>query len=146
MGGLPLVYKVMSDGLLSHTRILFYAEKACWDYYTENVTNLRRPLDAINCSINLCNGKWKSEPHLWRTLECTLLTSDHLRKMEIPLGESDSAHKALMLAWNLVSKRSWTMSRHGCPPDSSAGMLSKTQDESATTAAKMETEFKISFC
>ena len=26
-GGLPLVYKVMSDGLLSHTRILFYTEK-----------------------------------------------------------------------------------------------------------------------
>ena len=61
-GGLPLVYKVMSDGLLSHTRILFYAEKACWDYYTEHGTNLTTPLDAITCSIALCNDKWKSEP------------------------------------------------------------------------------------
>ena len=126
-GGLPLVYKVMSDGLLSHTRILFYAEKACWDYYTEHVTNLKTPLDAINYSISLCNDKWKSEPHLWIILECTLFTPDHLRKMEIPLGKSDLAHKALKLAWNLLSQRAWTMSRYGCPPDSSVGMLSKNK-------------------
>ena len=145
-GGLPLVYKVMSDGLLDHTRILWYAEKACWDYYTENVTKLTRPLDALKCSIKLCNGKWKSEPHLWRILECTFCTPAHLRKMEIPLGKSDLAHKAMMLAWNLVSQRSWTMSRHGCPPDSCAGNLSKIKTNQLRPQRRWKPSSKISFC
>ena len=118
-----------------------YLEKACWDYYTEQVTEFKTPQHCFEYSLALCNGQWRSEPHLWKTLEYTLVTAEHLRQMEIPMGQSDLAHKALMRSWNLHSQRSWTMSKHGCPPESCTDILSNLEGGAARAAARMRAEF-----
>ena len=62
-GGIRLAYKLMTSELHSNERIMFVAEKASWDWYTEQVTKVVTPRDAVQYSINMSTG-WTSDKHI----------------------------------------------------------------------------------
>ena len=140
-GGIQLAYKLMKTDLDTHVRIMWVAEKACWDWYTEQVKNVKNASDTLAYSLKLCDGKWASEPHLWEITYNTLYDAKYLRYMDIPFGTSKKAAKAMSMQWQLKMRRGWTMSRHGLPPESYAGNLGRG-DLPDRVARQMRTEFK----
>ena len=63
-GGLKLGYRLMMDGLLDHIRIMYIAEKSCWDYYTAELKFVKTPADNLRRSYGLCNGGWTRARHM----------------------------------------------------------------------------------
>ena len=143
-GGINLAYKLMKTDLDIHVRILWVAEKGCWDWYTDHIESVKAPSDTLAYSLRLCHGQWASEPHLWHITKNTLNTPDYLRFMGIPVGTSNEAAKAMSLQWQLKMRRAWTMTRHGIPPESYAGVIGRAGLPDRA-AALMKTEFQNLF-
>ena len=122
-GGLKLGYRLMKNELHEYVRILWVAEKACWDWYTRQVLDIKSPTDTLSYSMAMTDSKWASEPHLFATLSHTLFEFKYLEFMEIPIGKSTKARRALHLAWNIYAHRAWTLSKHSCPPECNAALL-----------------------
>ena len=61
--------------------------------------------------------------------------------MGIPVGISREAATAMSLQWQLKMRRGWTMSRHGFPQESYAGILGRAGLPDRV-AALMKTEFQ----
>ena len=120
-GGLNLGYRLMKESLHIHVRILWVAQKACWDWYTSEIKNTKSPAHALAYSWRMCN--WAEEPHLWATLSNTLFEPRWLNFMEIPLGRSQDAARALAISWSTVTRRAWTLSKHSSPPECYAEVL-----------------------
>ena len=55
-GGINLAYKLMKADLDMHVRILWVAEKACWDWYTHQIKSVKLPSDTLAYSLRLCDG------------------------------------------------------------------------------------------
>ena len=130
----------MKGSLLEHVRILDIVEHQCWCFYTHEIEQCKSAGDELGRSYRL-SSHWATEPNLFNTLQETLLTVKNLTYMEIPFGESDMATKALTIAWTLVGKRVWTMSKHSSPPDCYAKLL-RTEDEYAGEAQTVATTMK----
>lgn len=137
-GGLPLAYRLMRTDLQDHVQIMWVAEKACWDWYTKEVKETQSPKHAVAYDMRLAHDRWMSEPHLWNTLQFTLFDPQYLRQMQIPIGDSSKATKALFLAWHIVSQRAWTLSKHSCPPESNANILSSNIGAATVVAERMK--------
>jgi hypothetical protein len=135
-GGLRLGYRLMKEALYEHVCIMSTAEHACWDYYAAEIIDVKSPADSFRRTLELSQG-WAAQPHIWATLQETLLDFEKLNFMQIPMGESDKATKALHLSWSLASKLVWTMSKHSAPPDCYANIL-RPGDDAANRAMGLE--------
>ncbi len=142
-GGLKLGYRLMKEALQEHVRIMWVCEKASWDWYTCEVETTKTPAEALAYSVHMAIGAWAAEPHLWQTLQSTLFERQWLDFMEIPMGRSEKATRALHLSCSIVQRRGWTLSKHSCPPECHAPIL-KPGDEFAplrqAAAATMRTQ------
>ena len=127
-GGLRLGYRLMKESLYEHVCIMSTAEHACWSYYAGEIENVKSPADNLRRTWELSQG-WAREPHIWATLHETLLEFDKLNFMQIPMGASDKATKALHLSWSLASNLVWTMSKHSAPPDCYANLVRPGDDD-----------------
>jgi hypothetical protein len=142
-GGINLAYKLMSTALRDHCRVLLIASKACWDWYTDQVKNVKSPRDAIKYSLAMSEGKWRKEKHLWRTFEHSLYDRQSLQFMGICVDDlsdeaGDLSHRALMLVWHIVSHRAWSLSRHDVPPEQFAHAVSSDPAVAARAMAEMK--------
>ena len=135
-GGLALAHRLMKSELQQHTKILYVMEQPAWTWYTHEIENNKTPLHGVRYSLKLADDGWKAEPHLWETL-ATLYDTDKLRFMDIPMGESDWATKALSLSWHIVARRAWSLSKHSTPPESQAGLLASDLERRRRTAAAL---------
>ncbi len=124
-GGIKLGYRLMKSALHDHVKIMWVAEKACWDWYTGEIEDTKTPTDALVYCWSMINDKWASEPHLWKTLWNTLFSPEYLEFMDIPMGPSQKATRALHLSWSIVAGRGWTLSKHSCPPDCHGQVLQR---------------------
>ena len=146
-GGLSLAYKLMSSALQAHTKILYAVTKPCWDWYTAQVTDIKTPADGLRYSARMAEGRWAKEPHLWQTLS-TLCDESALVFMGFPQGggagslDSTIAHETLMLAWQLVSHRVWSLSRHAVPPECFAAATSSDHTISQRVVDSMKQWWK----
>jgi len=120
-GGLGLCYRLMKTSLHEHVIIMANVEKACWDYYTEEITTVKSPADNLRRLWSLCFNQWASKHHLLATLRNSLL--EKLDDMHIPMGESSYATKVLHFSWSLAAHLAWTMSKHSAPFDCYAAIL-----------------------
>ena len=91
-GGLRLAFRLMQSPLNDHVRIMSTVEHACWDYYTHEIEHCKSPADHLKRSWELC-ASWAAEPHLFQTLEESLLSSTQLDFMQIPPGVSVLAER-----------------------------------------------------
>jgi hypothetical protein len=138
-GGIPLAYRLMKTGLYQHIKVLWYCEKATWDWYTAEIKGCKSPLDALAYSIR--NVEWCSEKHLYETLSNGCLCAEYLEDMQVPFGNSDLGAEAVQFAWRIVARRGWTLSKHSCPPESYARILQVANPENQRqTAEKMKRE------
>ena len=138
-GGLRLGYRLMKSSMHSHLLILSVAENACWDYYVNEVKNVKSPADHLARTFAL-SVTWASEPHLWSILEETLLDPVNLNYMQIDMGPSELATKTLHLAWSLFARRVWTMSKHTAPPNCYAEVVRPgAEHANKTCVGKMKT-------
>ena len=116
------------------------AENPCWDWYTEQVTDIKTPNQAFNYIMGLANGGWQFQDHVWKTVHDTLYVSGNLKFMGIRLGESEEATKALSLTLHIVQNRMWTMTKHSLPPDSYANVASPSVHVADGACVTMKTE------
>ena len=86
----------------------------------------------------MANG-WRSEKHLLGTM-APLDNLEKLRYMEIPMGESIWADRALTLMWHIVMRRAWSLSKHSAPPESLANLLSRSEATRTDAAAQVRME------
>ena len=135
-GGINLAYKLMKTALQDHVKILWVAEKACWDEYTNQIKNVKTPKDAVTYSIRMAES-WRASPHIWETLRNTLVEPRYLRFMGIPMGESDKASKALQLSWHIAAKQAWSLAKHDVPPETYSNVLSDDVASRARAAQRM---------
>ena len=143
-GGLKLAYRLMKKALYVHSCIMFVAERPCWGFYTSEVENIKSPADALKRTWKL-SSTWATEPHLWATLEETLFNPQNLNYMQIDMGPSENATKALHLAWTLAGMRMWTMAKQSSPPYCYAQILQpgpEHADSRHTCADKMKTHHR----
>ena len=118
------------------------AENPCWDWYTEQIKEIKTPNDAFNYIVSLANGGWQFQDHVWNTVQATLHTSGNLSFMDIHPGESDEATKALSLTLHIALNRMWTMSKHSLPPDCYATVTSASADIADHACATMKTHYQ----
>ena len=138
-GGVPLAFQLMKSSLNTHVKIMYVAENASWDFYTQQIKDIKSPTDACQYSLRMADRGWQSEPHLWDTL-AQLQNSEKLRFMEIPMGESVWATRSLLLSWNVVMRRSWSLAKHSAPPESLSGLLDPAEETRTMTANKLKAE------
>lgn len=143
-GGISLAYKLMSGALRDHIRILSVCSKACWDFYTWHVLNIKRPADGMRWSLAMAEGKWAREPHLWATLNGALYNGESLRFMGFTGSENPSlAQKTLSLTWHILSYRAWSLSRYDLPPDQFAHAASADPVEAGCAMASMRRAWEM---
>ena len=128
----------MKTDLNRCVKILYVAEKACWTWYTNEIENTKSPLDGLAYSINMADG-WRSEEHLLGTM-APLVNAAQLRYMDIPMGESIWADRALTLMWHIVMRRAWSLSKHSTPPESLANLLSNSDAKRSRAAEQLRSE------
>ena len=105
-GGVALAFKLMKSDLNRCVNIFYIAEQACWSWYTTESKETKSPLDGLAYSCRIVAG-WRSEKHLLGTMAPLESTEAH-RYMEIPMGESIWADRALTLMWHIVMRRAWS--------------------------------------
>ncbi|CAE8673040.1 unnamed protein product, partial [Polarella glacialis] len=138
-GGLALAYKLMSADLQLHVKMLYTATQACWDWYTDQVKNVKTASDGFQNSVQMAHGRWAWSPHLWHTISHCLYNESSLEFMSMPGNLPDDpavqklAQKMLMLVWHLISHRGWTLTRHDCPPECYASIASANRLEAQAT-------------
>ena len=138
-GGISLAYNLMSSDLRDHVRILSCCTKACWDFYTWHVKEIKTPADGMRVSLAMSEGQWANDSHLWATLKWSLYDSDSLRFMGFTgLEDPSLAQKTLSLALHILSHRAWSLSRYDSPPDQFAHAASADAvvAERATTSMR----------
>ena len=89
----------------------------------------------------MANG-WRSEKHSSGTM-APLGNPAELRYIEIPMGESIWADRALTLMWHIVARRAWSLSKHSTPPESLANLLSSSEEQRTRAAKQLEREHQI---
>ena len=134
-GGLRLAYKLMGSSMHSNVKILYVAEHACWDRYTEQVEGVKTPAEGFLYSLRLANKGWQSSDHVWKSAQETLCDSANLDFMEVPMGESEQATKALLLTIHIMMYRLWSLTKHDVPPECYAPVCSS--DQATAQAASM---------
>ena len=132
-GGLRLGYKLMKEALREHILIMSTVERRCWDWYTNEVENCKSPADNLARMWKLSGGNWADEPHLFLTIQDSLLDPAKLDYMEIPFGTSDRAAETLDFCWTLVYFRGWTMTKHTAPPDCYCRLLQPGESDANNT-------------
>jgi len=114
---------------------MYACQKSCWDWYADELKNCKTPADNLKRTWALSGNGWAAEPHLFATLRVPLYENEWLDFMQIPMGRSERATKALHKAWTLSGKRGWTMAKHSAPPDCWANILQPGDEHAAASQA-----------
>lgn len=137
----------MTTKLLEDVKILYTVTNPCWDWYTDQVKTVKTPADGFKYSIRMATG-WAGENHLQKTIQHSLHQHSSLAFMGMPVTHSftheqqELARKTLKLAWSVLQRRTWSLSRHGFPPESCAPLASSNDTVSTQTMAKMKAEWE----
>ena len=113
-------------------------KNTCWSWYTGEVKERKSPVEGLAYSIKMANG-WRSEKHLLGTM-APLENPEKVRCMEIPMGQSIWADRALTLMWHIVARRAWILSKHSAPPESLANLLSDSDAKMTRAAEQLRSE------
>ena len=136
-GGIPMAFKLMKSDLNHCAKIMYTIEQGSWTFYTDEIKNTMSPKHAYLYSLRMAGAGWKSERHLWETL-APLRDPDAIRFMEIPMGESKWAERAVLLAWSIYKRRVWSLAKHSMPPESNALLLSPSAEIKARAATELK--------
>jgi hypothetical protein len=102
------------------------------------VKEIKTPADGMRVSLAMADGQWAKDAHLWATLNLSLYDAESLRFMGFTgLEDPSLAQKTLLLAWHILSHRSWSLSRYDSPPDQFAHAASSDADVAARAMASM---------
>jgi hypothetical protein len=136
-GGFKLAYKLMSDDLCHNARVLYAVTNGLWDWYTEQVQQVKTPKQGLKYEIGMVH-KWARHA---RSTIVSLSDTSKLQLMGFIGGfatdaaiHDERANNAMMLVWHLVSNRTWSLARYSCPPYS-CSRVAAAAAEAATEAA-----------
>ena len=131
----------MHDSLYDRVVLLFVAQRATWCWYTDQVHNFKTAENAFNYNLSLAGAKWCGLPYVLDNLNC-LNNPDDLDTCGIAHGTSAYAEELLMLSWHNLRWRGMSFSKHGAPPESSAGADSPDPIEAEHTCQRMKQEYE----
>ncbi len=126
-GGLRLAYKLMTEKLWQHAKLLYVATRPCWTWYTREVQTVKSPGDNLRESFAMSNSRWKSDAHLSELVRDSLVDATSLAYAGVEMGASGSvlASRLFDLTVHILSHRAWSLAvRHHGPPACYADLLS----------------------
>ena len=124
-GGLKLAYQLMTTQLYDHCKILYTVTKPMWNWYTDQVQNVKTPLAGLRELCRNANGEWMRDPQLHDLVGNALHATPSLAYMDVPRARSTMADRIVSVVWNLLAQRSWSLAvRHHGPPQCYVGLLS----------------------
>eukprot|EP00438_Fugacium_kawagutii_P028366 Skav224994 [mRNA] locus=scaffold765:35364:36509:- [translate_table: standard] len=120
LGAFKLAYRLVTESLFD-CKLLQYATKPLWDWYTEQVTTIKTPDQALKYSMSMAmNEDWQSERHLKDLCKCLQANIALTTLQQV----NNSARKLFFLVAHLLSNRAWSMAvRHALPPERYATFL-----------------------
>ena len=98
-GGLPLSYKLKSTVLYQLCKIMYCVTLALWEHYAAICASLKTPLQTLKEHMRLADG-WKSHKHLTDMVRRSLLSTEKLVYMEVPLGSSLNGNRVSCACFN----------------------------------------------
>ena len=107
-GGFKLALKLMTEDLYYHSHILLEVTRPLWSWYA------------------LALGGWKKSEHLQKTVAVAVLQNSTFLQFISESGLSGWVMQMTSLTERLLKQRVWSLSRHGCPPESCASWLLTT--------------------
>lgn len=143
-GGLALAYKLQSESLLKHVKILYTITEPSWTWYNHQVTTVKTPQHGFLYSMHM-SEEWANEPHIVNTIRCGTSIPSALAFMGITPAQNQQsgkmAHKALMLSWHIAAKRLWSLSKHSFPPECYANIASDSPTKADKCMTLMRTDW-----
>ena len=119
-GGFKLALKLTTEDLYYHSHILL---------------EVTRPQDSVKRSAQLALGGWKKSEHLQKTV--AVLQNSTFLQFISESGLSGWVMQMTSLTEHLLKQRVWSLSRHGCPPESYAGILAADNEQVQQEAVRL---------
>ena len=142
MGGSRLAYKLMTEKLWQHAKVLYIATRACWTWYSTQVKQVKSPKDGLREALAMTQGRWQGDSHLSGIVVDALLDQNSLCYMGIEMGPSMLATRLFHLTWCILGHRAWSQAvRHHGPPGCYADFLSSRVADAGRAATKMRTSW-----
>ena len=147
-GGFKLAHLLLTDELRLNARVLFAATQGLWTWYANQVQTIQTPLDALEYNIAMATS-WTShvqviigvlsDPRKLAFMNFTNALEAGARDVEV---ETQRAQELVELVWHLACSRSWSLSKHSCPPYSYALACSSTTEVSTRATTLMSADWR----
>ena len=142
-GGLKLAYKLMSEKLWRHAKILYIAQRACWTWYTEQVKRVKTPAQGMRDILASSQGAWMYDKHLRGIVWDCFASSSTFNFLQLEMGESVYSRRLAELAVSILGNRAWSLAvRNHAPPECYVGLLSKHVDKRQDAIEQMRSHWQ----
>ena len=142
-GGFTLAYKLMTSQLYDHAKVLYTVTKPLWNWYVDQVQNVKSPKQGLMELAALDESKWMQDPQLAALVTNAFHSATSLSYMNVQPGHSPMTSRIVALVWRLVSQRAWSLAaRHHGPPQSYVGLLSRSPLRQRRAMNQIERDWK----
>ena len=137
-GGFKLAYKLMTEELYDHCKLLACITRPLWDWYTLQIKDCKSPADALKYSQEMTSA-WMKDKHVQETV--ALMGQPENFRWCQHRGTVKVEKKVCSLIFHLIGLRLWSNSKHSYPPESYSLLLSEERALRQETADKMKEEY-----
>ena len=132
LGGLKLLHRALTYVNHETACIMLLVSRPCWTCYTEHISEIKIPQQGVEQLMSWALS-WHKDDHLlaivktlydWRSLKKLVYYQVHQGRND----DDDLAATVFKYASNVLSRRLWTMSRHGTAPECFVGLVSSCVD------------------
>ena len=142
-GGLRLAYKLMTSQLYDHCRLLYTVTKPLWNWYTDQVQNVKSPKQGLVELASNADRRWMRDPQFADLITNAFHSVPSLSYMDLPPAHSVMSSRLVSLVWNLLSHRAWSLAaRHHSPPQRYVELLSHSHLRQRSAMQMVEREWK----
>ena len=121
-GGTKLAYFLMSERLWAMCHMLVVTSRPLWDWYSDAVRTCKNADDSLRRLIGLVNH-WHEDAHLQALAAVPINQDPALVRLWHDKRILDTPELVLELSMHFLKRRAWSMSKHACPPDNYAELL-----------------------
>ncbi len=147
-GATPSSSQVMTDELEENINISFEVTRPTWDWYTDEVTSVKTPIDGLRATVKNSNGGWVSQltaiiSHSMTDIE-TLKTLGLSNTLGADRERQDAiASKVVSLMSHLLTYRAWSLVIcNDSPPDCYADLLTSSAPRRDAAMERMRADWR----
>ena len=138
-----MAYKLMTTQLYEHCKVLYTVTKPLWNWYTDQVQNVKSPKQGLAELSSNADCKWMQDPQLADLVTNAFHSPPSLSYMDVPPAHSVLSSRIVSVVWNLLGQRAWSLAaRHHGPPQSYVGLLSRSHLRQRSAMQHLERDWK----